>query len=389
MKRAVLLTGHFPMQMRRASFHWISDHLQAAAWHVTHATVGYSWLSHLYGDARLRVLPEMPHQGAAVISPSLTGIFGLPPIHPVNFGNAFMNGLSAPFMGLFTRFWRTRLAEPLSRADLVICESGPPVVLGSLLAELAPEVPRIYRVNDDIRLLNAAPVVLRAEAAHKHFTRISTASPLLARRFQNHPNVTLDPMGVPAGLREMTPPSPYLRRSSPIAVCAGTSQLDVEALVRIAAAQPHWQVHVLGRLKSDPPRLPNITWHGEQEFGATVAHIAHADIGLAPYIDAPGVEYQSTNSNRILLYRHFGLPTLGPERLCTPEIPSIISDSAPDGPERCEAWGKQPEAIPDWSVLARRLSQNGLTEPPSDISISPDTISKLRVKTVPAFTSSA
>ncbi len=389
MRRAVLLTGHFPLQKRRASFHWISHHLQAEGWHVTHATVGYSWLSRARGDARLRVLSEMPQRGETVLSPTLTGLFGLPLNHPANFGGFGLNSVAAPFMTFFTRHWRSRLAEPLSRADLVLCESGPPVLLGPLLAELAPDIPRIYRVNDDIRLLNAAPILLRAEAAHHHFTRVSTASPLLAARFGSHANVTLDPMGIPEGLTKKTLPSPYLRRSNPIAVCAGTTQLDTGALVRVASAKPRWQVHVLGRLKADPPRVPNITWHGEQDFDTTLAHIAHADVGLAPYVDAPGVEYQSTNSNRILLYRHFGLPTLGPARLCSPEIPSIISDSAPDGPERCEAWGKHPEAIPDWSELARNLAQNGVTEPPSDVSIPPETMLKPRVKTVPALASSA
>lgn len=57
--------------------------------------------------------------------------------------------------------------------------------------------------------------------------------------------------------------------------------------------------------------------------------IAYADVGLAPYIDKPGIEYQTINSNRMLLYRSYGLPILGPDRLCNPTVPNIIGYSEP------------------------------------------------------------
>jgi 2-beta-glucuronyltransferase len=146
---------------------------------------------------------------------------------------------------------------------------------------------------------------------------------------------------------------------------------------------------VIGRLKSKPPALPNATWHGEKPFADTLAYIQHADIGLAPFQNKPGVEYQLTNSNRILLYRHFGLPILVPERLATPEMPSLISSSAPDWQARCECYGRRPEPVPDWSALAEALVQNGVTDPPEKALISPDTAVKPRVNTVPPLASMA
>ncbi|MFG6569876.1 hypothetical protein [Sulfitobacter sp. 1A13679] len=78
-----------------------------------------------------------------------------------------------------------------------MCESGSPVLLGPRLAELAPQVVRFYRVLDDICLLNAPDVLLRAERNHHPFTRTSTASPHIGARFAHHPNVTLEPIGIP------------------------------------------------------------------------------------------------------------------------------------------------------------------------------------------------
>tara|TARA_B110000114_G_scaffold179677_1_gene214423 strand:+ start:755 stop:919 length:165 start_codon:yes stop_codon:yes gene_type:complete len=51
----------------------------------------------------------------------------------------------------------------LREANLVICESGAPVLLAPLLTKYAPTASRIYQVNDDMRLLNAPAYLVRAE----------------------------------------------------------------------------------------------------------------------------------------------------------------------------------------------------------------------------------
>ncbi|WP_425045979.1 hypothetical protein [Primorskyibacter sp. S87] len=358
MNRIVILTGHFPNQKRRPSLLWVSDALQAMGWHVTLATVGYSWLSRLAGDKRLRSLPDKPRPGSIDFSASLTSIFGYAPIHPVGFRSETADRLLEPLQHFFTSYWLPRLQSPLSRADLVVIESGAPVMLAKVARQAAPKVPLIYRVNDDIGLLKAPPVLIDAETRHiPLFDRISTPSPHLARRF-DHPNITLDPMGIPRAELTKTPLDPFRPRAGIEAVCAGTTQVDLSALQHIALSRPRWRLHVLGHLRQVPPALPNLVLHGEQSFETTLAHVAHADVGLAPYLDKPGIEYQTTNSNRLLLYRHFGLPILGPDRLCDPEVPAIIGYSDPDAWFRCETQEKRPEFLPDWSDLARSLTQN-------------------------------
>ncbi|KUJ73192.1 hypothetical protein AVO45_15745 [Ruegeria marisrubri] len=371
MNRAVLLTGHFPGQKRRPSFLWISDELQKLGWHVTFGTVGYSWLSRVFGDKRLAVLETPPRPGTHRLSERLTALFGYSPIHPLR---TTLDPLLNPAHCLFPAYWASRLKAPLARADLVLIESGAPVMLTPLARRLAPQARLIYRVNDDIRLLNPPGLLIRAEQRYAClFDRISTPSPRLAQRFP-HPKVTLDPMGIPREALARPQPDPYEPRAQFEAVCAGTTQLDIPALLRIAQSRPNWRLHVLGRLKSTPPRLPNLFFHGEQSFDTTLAHIAHADIGLAPYVDRPGIEYQTTNSNRILLYRHFGLPILGPDRLCHPSLPAIIGYGQPGALDRCERRERRPEALPDWSELARRLAQNGETVPPELRLTSPATV---------------
>ncbi|PCI45032.1 MAG: hypothetical protein COB49_10475 [Alphaproteobacteria bacterium] len=381
MKNAVLLTGHFPQQKRRPSLLWVSDALQADGWHVTHVTVGYSWLSQIITDRRLAALGYRPKPGTHILSPSLTAIYGLSPLHPFSTKNQTLDTLLRPAHGLFPAYWSGPLRAPLAHADLVLIESGAPIMLAPLSRRLAPKARLIYRVNDDIRLLGLPRFLSRLETKYaKYFDRISTASPHLARRFKGFAPVSIDPMGIPHARLKQTPKDPYGNRATYEAICAGTTQLDIAALTRIATARPNWRLHVIGRLKSEPPQLANLIFHGEQDFDTTLAYIAHADIALAPYTDAPGIEYQTSNSNRILLYRHFGLPILGPDRLCHPSVPSIIGYGAPDALNRCETSPKRPEAIPDWADLARRLTehspdqnpvQNPVTEPPFEVATPP------------------
>lgn len=372
MKRAVLLTGHFPRQKRRPSLLWVSEAMQADGWHVTHVTVGYSWLSILKGDRRLAALDHAPMPGTQIISPSLTAIYGHSPLHPFSTRSALIDTLLRPLHALFPAYWSRPLRSPLARADLVLVESGAPIMLAPLARRLAPKARLIYRVNDDMRLLGLPYFLPLLETRHASiFDRISTASPHLARRFNGLAQVTIDPMGIPHA-RLQTTADPYASRAHKEVVCAGTTQLDIAAIMRIAKARPDWRMHVIGRLKSPPPHLPNLNFLGEQDFDTTLAHIAHADIGLAPYIDAPGIEYQTSNSNRILLYRHFGLPILGPDKLCHPSVPSIIGYSDPNVWFRCESAPRTPEAIPDWADLARCLTaQNPVTEPPFEVSSVP------------------
>ncbi|TNF19043.1 MAG: hypothetical protein EP318_16395 [Rhodobacteraceae bacterium] len=369
MRRVVILTGHFPEQKRKPSMLWVAHHLQEMGWHVTLATVGYSWLSRLTGDKRLA---HEPQPGTRFRSETLTTIFHWSPLHPVSTRRPGLDALLSPLHQLFPAFWGPVLEPHLAQAALVLIESGAPVMLAPLARRFAPKARLVYRVNDDMRLIKAPRALLMAEArAAKLVDRISTASPHLARRF--HPGkVTLDPMGIPQRLLQVSNPDPYTPRARFEAVCAGTTLLDLPALVRIASEAPHWRLHVLGPTGFACETPANLVLHGEKSHADTLAFIAHADIGLAPYRDAPGIEYQTHNSNRIGLYRHVGLPILGPDRLCHPSAPSIIGYADPDWRFRCETRGKRPESLPDWSDLARRLVQKGVTVPPLEVSILPE-----------------
>lgn len=390
MRRAVLLTGHFPEQKRRGSMLWLSEELQARGWHVTHVTVGYSPLSRLSRDGRLTALDTPPRPGVRQLSPTLTATFAPTPLHPFGTRRRWLDALLHPVLATFPLWLRRRLRPLVRGAELVVVESGPPVLLAPLVRRHAPRAQLVYRVNDDVRCLGLPRWLARAELRYAPvFDRISTASPRIARRFAATGRVRIDPFGVPARMLDRPHPDPYgPRRAVREAVCAGTTLLDLPALVRTARARPGWRLHVLGRVKRPPVDLPgNLLLHGEVGFETAIAHVLHADIGLAPYRDRPGIEYQTAHSNRMLLYRHAGLPILAPDRLRDPSIPAIIGYGDLERALRvAETAPRRPERLPDWSEFCDRIlsglpgdGQNGTITPPFDVATVPDSARCRRV----------
>jgi 2-beta-glucuronyltransferase len=366
MRRALIVTGHFPRQARRAGIPWLADRMRADGWHVTFATVGFSRLSRLLRDRRLEGV-TLPRIGTEEIDPTLTAIFGLPPLHPVSLRHPLLDRLAAPLLPGFARWWAPRLAPHAARATLIVVESGPPVMLARALRRAAPGTPMAYRASDDVRLLGLPPQLWQEEiAAAPLFDRISVASPILARRWTGHPGLAIDPIGVPKAMLASDQPDPHpTPRARVEAVCAGTTLFDMDQALTLARLFPDWRITVIGRLKSRPPHPPpNLRLTGELPFDTTVAHIRHADLGLALYADRPGVEYQTAQSNRILLYRHFRLPIIGPARLCDPALPSVIGYDPRDPADMAKAAVRAlalpplppDEGIPDWDLLYTRIT---------------------------------
>jgi 2-beta-glucuronyltransferase len=366
MKRALILTGHFPQQARRAGIPWLADRMQADSWHVTFASIGYSRLSRLTGDRRLQGVTPPP-LGTTKIGPTLTTIYDLPLLHPVSLRSPSLDRLITPLFTPFIRFWSYRLAAPAAQSDLIVVESGPPLLLARALRAAAPATPIVYRASDDIRLLNLHPMIVAEEtAAAPFFDRISVASPLLARRWTDHPGLAIDPVGIPKSQLAADQPDPFpMPRASTEAVCAGTTLFDMDQALRLARLMPDWRITVIGRLRSRPDTVPpNLRLTGELPFDTTTAHIRHANVGLALYADRPGVEYQIAQSNRLLLYRHFRLPILAPHRLCDPNTPSIIGFDPRDDDDIRKAAARalalpppppDPD-IPDWDLLYTRIA---------------------------------
>lgn len=360
-RTAVLFSGHFAQQARRGSMHWLADELVKNGWNVRFATFGFSWLSIASSDVRLRT-SDVPQFGLHPVKHGLESFYQLTPFHPVDLRIRLLNRLAAPLFGAFPLFWLEAVRRLTADADLVVLESGLPILIAPIV-RAESQARLVYRVNDDVRILRTPPSVQAAEIDFAPlFDRISLASPLLARRFEGIGEVGLDPMGLEIADFDKPHPSPFGFRWDKEVVSAGTSHFDHDTVQTMAALRPNWRFHILGRLRN-PIEGRNIVWHGETPFDKVIPYVQHADIGLAPYCDLPGVEYQVHHSNRLLQYAYVRLPTLGPAAMTHSDAPHLIGyiPGEPASLERAlDAAEKMDRSalsihVPAWDALYRGI----------------------------------
>jgi 2-beta-glucuronyltransferase len=338
-----LLTLHVWPSPRRAGFHHLAAAYARLGWDVLFMTVAISPLSRLRKDHRLAHLAEHPpnqlHRvplppapGAPPTDPpsdpppSLTAFVWRTPFHAANLRLGPLNALAGP---LWRRYHRLPLGpvEPLlEKADLLILESTPGLLLHPRLQTLNPTARRVYRVSDDLSMLCNHPDVIAAEdCVAQQADLVSVPSRTLRDRFAHRPgvHVQLQPHGLATDLFDQSHDNPYLnadlQRFEKHAVWVGNCMFDRDALAAAADAAPSCAFHVIGPPDAlgPLPDRPNILGRGEMPFPDTVPYLQHADLGLANRTTPPGAESLS-DSLKITQYRYCRLPILLPRQLLPP-----------------------------------------------------------------------
>ena len=363
-RSAVLLSNHFFDQRRRGGFHWLADELSRREFTVSFATMGFSRLSLLTNDVRLQGMARLLPRGSHMTNNrAVRNIVNWPLAHPINrffdVGGLAQHAAAA----LYVRSWIRCIKSSSLDPDLVVFESGLPLLLAGHLRSLFPRAAIVYRVSDDVRVLRLSKRIVDAEARLRGIDRVSVASPRLAERFAGLAPVGVDPMGLERSAFPAHALDPYTRAGwEKELVCSGTSQIDVDTVQVMAMLRPRWRFHIIGRLRS-PLKAPNIVTYGELPFAEVAGFVLHADVGLAPYLDRPGVEYQTFHSNRILQYRFARLPILAPRSLVHQEVPNIIGYEPTDASSietsliQAQVMDRSSLVcdVPGWDVLCERI----------------------------------
>jgi 2-beta-glucuronyltransferase len=279
-----------------------------------------------------------------------------------------LNLLSRRFSRLYARFPLGAAKDYIRAADLVIFESTPGLMLFERFKRLNPKARFVYRVSDDLGLLEASPLVTQAmEKAKDRFDLISVPCRYALKTFGGCRNVSLHHHGLDktifdqpcanpfetwhgrpafaaiaatarrrpahdigvahakyvgwagslrsgAVCREAgvlpTPPGAHARTN---AVFVGCSHVDRDFLARAARLMPDWAFHVIGPLEG-LPQADNIIAYGEMPFLQTVPYIKHADIGLQIRSAGPGAQ-SLVDSLKVIQYTYCHLPIVAPEFL--------------------------------------------------------------------------
>jgi len=368
--RVVFASGHYYASKRKAGFHFLADAMAGFGCDVTFLTIGISPISKLRGDARFAYPVREEANRPVRVSDRITSYVWFTPWHPFHLRNHLLDRLSTPLVARWAHLPLGGAEAFVRAADLIVVESGLPLLLVERFRALAPGAKLVYRVSDDTRNLGQhAHVVATEERVAPLFDLISTPSRFTAERFAGLPNTRFQPHGIDLTAFDRPTTDPFAR--SPLGprwavevVSVGHSFFDAEFPALAAQARPDWRFHYVGRLPPDP-RLPNIVWHGELPFVETIPFIRHADIGAAPYAWRTGAETLRESSLKLIQYTHCRLPAVAPEFVTRPDRPHVIcyrpgdADSIRAALAAAQSVDRRrirPEPVASWAELARSMA---------------------------------
>lgn len=308
-KRITFLTGHTPGGYRKASILALAEACAGSGHEVNVVRVGGSRLrSLLKGTKHPRSLPL---NARYPIATRMTGFSYQPLVHPFNVPIGPLKMLMWPLFALYPVSLPRSGWEMLEDRDVVVCESGLGLLFIPLIARRHPNTRLIYSVSDRLRTLNAHPLLLKAERrALPRFSLIRVPAQAMVADYAGWP-VKHIPHGIDRMLFDREHPTPF--EAGRNAVVIGDMLFDPDIVERIAAAYPHWMLHLIGRRCRLKRALPNVIEHGEKPFAETVAFIKHAEVGIAPYAAAPDADYLSQSSLKMIQYGYCRLPVVAPD----------------------------------------------------------------------------
>jgi 2-beta-glucuronyltransferase len=312
-RKIVVLSSHvFLDGFRKASIHFVARRWAAAGNQVFFTTVGHSALSRLKQKERLEALRHRQGNRYEEVEPRLFAGAHLPLLHAFSTGKPFVNALVRPLFAFYGSRLPDFVRHQIEDADLVVIESGTPVVFLDLVRRLNPRAKLLYFCRDLLRSVGAAPYLREVERRGIGlFDSICVPSRRLGEMLPAGGRVHFVPQGIEGDVFDRAGVSPYIEGSRN-AVAVGDMLFDQASVEAMAAAAPEVSFHLFGiRWRGDVPA--NIRVHGEQSFETLAAYIRHADIGLAPYRVNSSEVYLAESSLKLLQYGYCRLPVLLPD----------------------------------------------------------------------------
>lgn len=344
---------------KRASIHQIAHALARSGYDVSFLSTRFSRLSRSKGDSRLNLWDRA---NRAEMVDGIRCYLWRTHLHPFATGNALADRLMGPMFRLYARLPNRDVDALLAAADHVVVEASVAAILLRRIRRLNPRARIIYYATDRLATVGAHPFVqdrLARDADLIH--HVSMRSWLMAPDFTWAPDrLTRIGFGInPADFTGIGP-SPY-PAGTRNAVSVGSMLFDESFFHHAAAAFPDVVFHVIGCGRR-VTAAANIIVHDEMPFRDTLPYIAHATIGVAPYLDAPGVEYLAETSLKLAQFEYLGLPAVCPD-FAVGDIASR-SPYRPDDPASIEravamalaaAGTIRPRSFPRWEEIGERL----------------------------------
>ena len=296
---------------RKTSMVFMAESLAAQGWSVSAVTVQLSRLSLLRGNARLGAAPKSIWNRWRQVNPHLEAMVWIPAFHPARWPSKLLNLLSTPLLHAYSALLPSSVIRRVRDADLILIESCAAVALFRRLRRLAPKAKIVHSMSDRLDVVGMHPGLsgmFRKDAPAYDLVRVP-ANALVSDA--PGARVVVIPHGLEKAAFDLASENPL--PSGRHAVLAGDMMFDRPAFEALIQAFPDVIFHAFGRFDLGPlAQAPNVRAHGEVPFVDLVTYLKSADVGLALYRVAPGLEYIAQSSLKLIQYEYCGLPTVAP-----------------------------------------------------------------------------
>jgi 2-beta-glucuronyltransferase len=305
----IISSVHDYRMARRGSVQAIADAFVRAGYETAFLSVRFSPLSMLKRDPRVFLAPRA---NRIEVVNDIKCYLWRTPFHPFATGSSLGDALTAPWHDIFASWPNAEMDRLIAGADVILVESGLAITLIPRARRLNRKALLIYRGSDPLDVIGAHPLLQRllhrfdplidhqcllASAMAPHFNH-ARAKTYVVRQAIHRPDF--------AGIAS----SPY-QPGTRNAVCVGSMLFDPQFFSIAAPARPDVTFHVIG-CGAAFPSAANVRVYPEMPFRQTLPFIQHADIGVAPYREAPASYYLAESSLKLTQFAYLRRPAVCP-----------------------------------------------------------------------------
>ncbi len=324
--RSLVISRHDFRSAGKANIHFISSEL-ARRGPTRFLSIGFSHLSLLRGDLRVAIETA---GSTPVLHDGVECLLWRTAWHPISLG-ARLAAVERKAIERYLRLLPGDILAWIDEADMIVIESGLPVIMAGLIRARRPDVWLVYNASDDLRTIGAAAAIVEMlDRDFGSFDLVRLPSRLLAPLLPESDRTVVIPHGICPTVLSAGTVSPY--GGGRHVVSLGSMLFD-RTFFEIAAPRfPDVTFHVIGagpgaaKLRHD-----NVRVYPPMRHADTIAYIRHADVGVAPYREAGRAAYLADSSMKLRQFAAFGLPSVCTAFACGGEpsrIPYLPSDEA-------------------------------------------------------------
>lgn len=302
------VTGHDAAAPRKVDFHFWAQSLERRGIRVDFMTVGLSDATAFKKNGRLF---SAPFNQWVTLSSHVDKFVWKPLFHPFTLNSRSLDSLTGWLFQFYPLLLPRSVKERVERADVIVVESGVGLTLIKAMKEQAPRARLVYSVSDLLETLTFHPLVFKAEReAIECFDMIRVPAMVMKESFPQHIPIHYIPPGLNKADFDQPVETPYKYPHNAISI--GDMLFDAQVLETLADNFTEWTFHLFGKKATLNNPKANVIEHGEKPFGELIPYLKHADIGIAPYKQAPRVEYISQSSLKLVQYTYCRLPVVAP-----------------------------------------------------------------------------